>query len=103
MPYSAEIYIGELHALQADLFFVMGRWPSDASFQKAKEAAETAAPLIAGEIGRLLKTSKMLNPSDPVALRIELERLHDLMSKEDKHKFAQYIAMLDSLINEGIS
>lgn len=44
-----------------------------------------------------------LNPKDTVALRALIEQLHELMSDKDKSKFLEYIAMLDSLINEGVS
>lgn len=103
MTYPVATYISQLRALQADLDVVMMKLSSDARFEKAREIAEAAAPLIAGEIGRLQKTQVKLNCSDPGALRTKLEQLHPLMNDEDKKKFAEYIAMLESLINDGVS
>ena len=102
MPCPASTYIQQLRALQADLGIVMTAWSSDASFEKAKVIAEAAAPLIAGEIGRLQNAQIKLNPSAPMTLRTKLEQLHALMTKEEKRKFEEYSAMLDSLINEDV-
>lgn len=103
MSYPATTYITQLRALQTDLVTVMKELSSDACFAKANAIAKAAVPLIVGEIGRLQKAQVNLNPSDPAALRKLLEQLRALMKDEDKNKFADYIAMLDSLINEGVS
>lgn len=103
MPYPAKTYISQLRSLQADLSILMEQWHSGTSFNKAKSDAEAAAPLIAGELAFLQNSSVELNPKDTVALRALIEQLHELMSDKDKSKFLEYIAMLDSLINEGVS
>jgi hypothetical protein len=103
MPYPATTYITQLRALQTDLDTVMTELSSDACFETANKIAMAASPLIAGEIGRLQKAQVKLNPSDPTVLRNLLEQLRALMKEEDKDKFADYIAMLDSLISDGVS
>lgn len=103
MPYPAHTYIQQLRALQADLGILMSAWPSGASFDAAKVEAKTAAPLITSEIANLQNAAMKLNPSNLVALRGHLEKLNGLMSAENRAQFSQYIAMLDSLINEGVS
>ncbi len=103
MLYPATTYITQLHALQTDLGTVMKELSSEACFKKAKEIAEAAAPLITGEIGRLQKAQVTLNPSDPAALRAKLAQLHTIIKDKEKNKFAEYITMLDSLINDCTS
>ena len=103
MPYPADTYIIQLRALQADLFKVMNEWSSVDSFAKARKLAEASAPLIAGEIASLQKAKVILNLSEREKLRAQLDELCTLMKDADKIQFLQYIGMLDSLINEGVS
>ncbi len=104
-------YIKGLTCLQKDLNIVMDETRAGDNFKEAEEIAKAAFPLIVGEINRLQGTSIKLNfrnpdpvlelRSDPMKLRAKLEQLCNLMEQEEeKRKFKEYIAMLDSLINE---
>ncbi|NJA05167.1 hypothetical protein HC024_05395 [Methylococcaceae bacterium WWC4] len=94
------IYVNQLNLLREDLYSLMGAWPSGPSFDVANQHAEAIAPLIAGQIQEL-QDKVRLNSADPMKLRSELEKLCDLMTGEEKSRFAEYVAMLDSLISDG--
>lgn len=102
MPYPAKVYVQQLRLLLQDLSVILEAWHRDADFEIAKDLAEAAAPLIAGEIGRLQKAPRTFNESDPAELRSKLEQLRQLSNGHTQAKLAEYIAMLDSLINEGV-
>lgn len=102
MKVPASTYIHQLRSLQQDLSIIMGAWPVDPSFDAAKKHAETIATLIAGQIQELQNAPIHLNAADPMKLRSELKKLCSLMTKADeREKFAEYVAMLDSLICDG--
>ena len=100
MKITKTTYISQFRLLQQDLNTVMQSWSSGASFDMAKNHAETTAILVAGQISILQGMPTQLNRANPIELRDELESLKNLMSNTgDKQKFSEYIAMLDSLIN----
>jgi hypothetical protein len=100
MPIHTSSYINQLNLLLNDINSVMKTWPVGPSFDIAKQHADTIAPLIAGQI-QALQNCIRLNPCDPMALHSEVEKLANLMTHADeKKKFAEYTAMLDSLISE---
>jgi hypothetical protein len=103
MSYPANTYINQLKLLQADLSIVLEGWPSDTSFGTAKELAETIAFLVSRVLMQLQRTPEGLNHIRLIELRSKLERLSELMKDKDKPKFSEYIAMVDSLFNEGVS
>ena len=103
MSYPAPTYRKQLRALLEDLNNLMKGWSPDHGFVKARVIAEATLPLIAGVIERLHNAQTKLYISDAMALSTQLEELLTLMEEKDKSKFAEYIAMLDSLINEGVS
>ena len=93
-------FIKQFCLLQQDLSTVMQSWPSGASFDMAKNHAETVATLVAGQIGLLQEMPIQLNRANPIELQNELEKLKNLMLNiDEKQKFSEYIAMIDSLIN----
>ena len=100
MKPTTSVYINQLNFLQLDLSNVMQTWPAGPSFDIAKQHANAIAPLIAGQV-QTLQNSIRLNPCDPLALRSEVENLTNLMTNlDEKRKFNEYVAMLDSLITE---
>lgn len=102
MKTPASAYIAQLRSLQQDLSTVMKGWPAGSSFDTAKRYAENIAKLTAGQIQVLQRAPIQLNPSNPVQLRSEIEALRNLMTDAgEKKRFLDYIAMLDSLINDG--
>jgi len=102
MKIPTSTYITQLSLLREDLNAIMGDWPSEPIFDAVKKHAETIAPLIAGQIQELQNSATHLNVADPMKLRSELEKMCGLMTGADeKNKFAEYVAMLDSLISEG--
>lgn len=103
MSYPANTYINQLKLLQADLSIVLEGWLSDSSFSAAKELAEAIAPLVSRVLMQLQKAPEELNPISLIELRSKLEQLSELMKDNDKPKFSEYIAMVDSLVNEGVS
>lgn len=101
MKIPAQTYINQLNLLREDLSILMSDWLSDASFDVAKNHAEAMLPLIASQIEALQESTTKLNPVNPIMLRSELEKLHSMIpNKNDKPHFSEYIAMLDSLINQ---
>ena len=101
MKIPAKTYINQLKLLREDLSLLMKDWPSGSSFDAAKIHAEAMLPLIAGQIEALQESPTKLNPVNPIMLRSELEKLHSMIPNEnDKPNFSDYIAMLDSLINQ---
>jgi hypothetical protein len=93
------IYLLGLNQLQDDLFILMDDWPNDSSFNEAKIHAEKIAPLVAGQIEKIIATTSKCNEDNPISLRDELERLCDLMTVSDASRFSQHVAMIDSLID----
>jgi hypothetical protein len=97
-------YINQLRSLQNDLDILMADWPEVPSFYEARRCAETIAPLVAGQIDVLINASICLNEAEPMKLRSALEELLSLITGADeKRKFAEYVVMLDSLINDGLA
>lgn len=117
MTVPARTYISQLNVFKNDLNILMKDWPPGSIFNAAKSHAEAIAPLIADVTQQLEKAvaqnanqaqllQKVVLPITSDAkissLRAELEKLRNLMVKGDeKKKFAEYDAMLDSLINDG--
>ncbi len=102
MKVPASTYINQLRSLQQDLSIILGAWPTDSSFDAAKRYAETIVTLVAGQIQELQNAPIHLNAAAPMNLRSEIEKLHSLMTRADEQKkFAEYVAMLDTLISDG--
>ena len=101
MKTPSKIYITQLNLLRENLSILMRDWPSGLSFDTAKTHAVAMLPLIAGQIEALQKAPTRLNPFNPIMLRSELEKLHSIIPDiNDKAHFSEYIATLDSLINQ---
>lgn len=103
MSYPATMYIKQLHSLRQDLDILMREWSPNINFDIAKKEAEAVLPLIQAEVENLKNMPVTSCLSSSLELRGHIESLCKLMEDESKEQFEQYIAMLDSLINEGIS
>jgi hypothetical protein len=98
MKYTAEIYIKELNRLKLDINDIVQQpqWTS----QAIKNSASDTLLLLASEIESLQKENVS---SNPIELLKRLEQLRNQFTEnEDKKRFEEYIAMLDSLINDGV-
>ena len=102
MKNSEQIYISQLNFLREDLIMLMKDWPSGLSFDNVEIHAKTILPLIAAEIQYLQKSPINSLIPNPVKLVSELQELHNLITNDnDKRKFSEYIAMVDSLISSN--
>jgi hypothetical protein len=101
MKYSSSVYIKQFKLFRNDLNILMEGWPSGPSFNVAKRHTEAIVPLIASQIGELQTAPHSLQLTGTMKLRSELKELCILMSDDERKKFMEYDAMLDTLINYG--
>jgi hypothetical protein len=100
MKESSSVYLRELDLLRSDIIILTNEWSDDSTFNIAKQYAEKIIRLVAGQIEKIRGSSLQLNEADPVNLRNQLKSLCELMNSGERDHFAQYLAILDFLIND---